>query len=156
MRRWLHFVVPGIVLVLGVGLRFADPPQLADARLRIFDIFQEIKPRPYTPSPVRVVDLDDASLERYGQWPWPRTLVAQLVERLGNAGAAAIAFDIVFSEPDRTSPGRIADLWPPGRRGAGPRCGARTPHNPTDPAPRPRRSPTTTTCSPRPSPGPGS
>ena len=112
MRRWLHFVVPGIVLVLGVGLRFADPPQLADARLRIFDIFQEIKPRPYTPSPVRVVDLDDASLARYGQWPWPRTLVARLVDRLGDAGAAVIAFDIVFSEPDRTSPGRIVDLWP--------------------------------------------
>jgi adenylate cyclase len=59
---------------------------------------------------VKIVDIDDESLAKLGQWPWPRTDVARLANRLAKAGAAAVAFDIVFSEPDRTSPARIAAL----------------------------------------------
>lgn len=77
----------------------------------VFDTYQRIYPRPYSPVPVRIVDLDDASMERLGQWPWPRTIVAEMVARLANMGAAVIAFDSVFSEPDRTSPGNIIPLW---------------------------------------------
>ena len=50
-----------------------------------------------------VVDIDEESLARYGQWPWPRYRVAQLLERVRDLGAAAVALDIVFAEPDRTS-----------------------------------------------------
>ena len=80
--------------------------------MRVFDVYQRLAPREYEPVPVKYVDLDDESLERIGQWPWPRTFVAQLVAQLTNAGAAAIVFDIVFAEPDRTSPQYIVDLWP--------------------------------------------
>ncbi|MCX8232125.1 MAG: adenylate/guanylate cyclase domain-containing protein, partial [Alphaproteobacteria bacterium] len=80
--------------------------------MRVFDVYQRLAPREYVPVPVKYVDLDDESLERIGQWPWPRTFVAQLVAQLANAGAAAIVFDIVFAEPDRTSPKYIVDLWP--------------------------------------------
>ncbi|HSG96173.1 MAG TPA: CHASE2 domain-containing protein, partial [Afifellaceae bacterium] len=52
-------------------------------------------------------DIDDASLEQLGQWPWPRTLLAQLVVNLMNAGAQAVAFDMVFAESDRSSPDKI-------------------------------------------------
>ena len=51
-----------------------------------------------------IVDIDEESLAAYGQWPWPRTRIAQLVDAITNAGAAAIAFDIMFPEPDRMSP----------------------------------------------------
>ncbi len=113
MARWLHVIIPSILLVLGLALRVIDPPVLADMRMKVFDTFQQIEPRDYTPVPVRIVDVDDESLARLGQWPWPRTLVARLVERLNRAGAAAIAFGIVFSEPDRTSPSRFLDRWFP-------------------------------------------
>jgi adenylate cyclase len=62
--------------------------------------------------PVRIVAIDDESLERLGQWPWPRTLVAGLVDRLAAAGAAVVAFDVVFAEPDRSSPERVLPSWP--------------------------------------------
>jgi adenylate cyclase len=58
---------------------------------------------------VVIVDIDEKSLRAYGQWPWSRDLVADLVERLGKLGAAAIAFDILFAEPDRMSPAEIAN-----------------------------------------------
>ena len=53
---------------------------------------------------MRVVDIDEASLKAVGQWPWPRTVLADLVDKLVAGGAAAIGFDIVFPEPDRMSP----------------------------------------------------
>jgi adenylate cyclase len=55
-----------------------------------------------------VVDIDDESIRRLGQWPWPRTQIAKLTDRLGQAGASVVAFDVVFSESDRTSPAQLA------------------------------------------------
>ena len=63
-----------------------------------------LAPRPYQPAPVRIVDIDEASLARLGQWPWPRVKVAKLISELRELGASAIASDFIFAEPDRTSP----------------------------------------------------
>jgi adenylate cyclase len=60
---------------------------------------------------VVIVDIDEASLRKLGQWPWPRTLVAEMIERLTKLGAAVIAFDVVFAEPDRLSPKLAADVF---------------------------------------------
>ena len=107
----LHLVVPLSMLALALGLR-VGAPSFERYQLDVFDVFQRLEPRAYVESPVRVVDLDDASLERIGQWPWPRTDVAQLLVNLANAGVAAVALDIVFAEPDRTSPARVLPKWP--------------------------------------------
>ncbi len=104
--RWL---LPLAVLGLALGLRVAEPELVQELQLRVFDRFQRISPRPYQEVPVRIVDVDDATLERVGQWPWPRTRVAELVTRLFRDGAAVVVFDAVFAEPDRTSPLRLLD-----------------------------------------------
>src|SRR3954467_544282 len=102
-------VVAGLVPVLLVALaKFADLPMLAEARGLVFDSYQRLAPRPYRDAGVRVVDIDDESVRRLGQWPWPRTGLARLTRSIADAGAAAIVFDIVFSEADRPSPARIA------------------------------------------------
>jgi len=111
MSRWLQFAIPLLILAAAVAIRAVDPAPLQDMRLRVFDSFQRIEPRAYRESPVVVVDIDDESLARLGQWPWPRTLVADLVVALRNAGAATVAFDIVFAEPDRTAPALLARQW---------------------------------------------
>ncbi|MBA1273099.1 adenylate/guanylate cyclase domain-containing protein [Pseudomonas azotifigens] len=76
----------------------------------LFDQYQRWQPRSApTGSPsIQIVDIDDASLARLGQWPWPRTRMAELLDRLREAGAAVVVFDVLFAEPDRTSPSRIA------------------------------------------------
>ena len=113
IRRRLHILIPLAVLVGFAAIRTGEPPVVEQARLLVFDTFMRLGPRAYDPSvPVRIVDLDDESLERLGQWPWPRNLVARLVDRLNELGAAVIAFDMVFAEPDRTSPGRMLAMWP--------------------------------------------
>jgi adenylate cyclase len=98
-----------IVLLLDVALlRLWDPAPLEALRLRTFDLFQLIEPRRFVEAPVVIVDIDEESLAEIGQWPWPRTLVAKIVFELTRMGAAAIAFDIIFGEPDRLSPDMIA------------------------------------------------
>jgi adenylate cyclase len=101
-----------VALLIGLALlRINDPAPIEELRLRTFDTFQRIDPRIKTARPVRVIDIDDKSLAKYGQWPWPRTRIAELVNRLTRLGAAVIAFDILFSEPDRLTPGVAADSF---------------------------------------------
>src|SRR6516164_5055815 len=85
-------------------LRYADPFFVRALRLIAFDNFQRLDPAPYDPNlPVRIVDIDEKSLSFIGQWPWPRTTVRDLLMELTSKGAAAVAFDVLFAEPDRTS-----------------------------------------------------
>ncbi|WP_321501592.1 adenylate/guanylate cyclase domain-containing protein [Breoghania sp.] len=109
-RKTVFVVVAGMLsLAVMIGLRLANPPFVEAVRELTFDYYQRLWPREYVPMPVRIVDIDDAALAEYGQWPWPRTRIAALVKRLSELGAASISFDMVFSEPDRTSPGRFAE-----------------------------------------------
>jgi adenylate cyclase len=98
-------VIVGLVIVAILTiLRASDPQLMRQAREVAFDEYQRIAPRAFQDLPVRVIDIDEASLKEFGQWPWPRDRMARLVDRLSEMGAAAIAFDILFSEPDRLSP----------------------------------------------------
>lgn len=98
-------VLPGLaVTALLFALQIAHLGVAVELRNLVFDVYQRMTPRPYEVAPVRVVDIDDATLAKLGQWPWPRTDLAHLTRLLANAGAASIAYDIVFSESDRTSP----------------------------------------------------
>lgn len=112
MKRIWSYLVPALILFGVLALQYNFPIQVESLRIRVFDIFQQIKPRPYQMTPVRIIDIDDESLEKLGQWPWPRTLLADLIARLTSGGAQAIAFDIVFSERDRTSPQEMFSSWP--------------------------------------------
>ena len=101
-----------LVTALTVMVALSAPRWAEQIDYWLFDRFQQAAPRAYDPDgPVRIIDIDSASLARIGQWPWPRTYVAEMVERLTALGAATIAFDLVFAEPDRTSPRRAAASW---------------------------------------------
>lgn len=97
------------VLALVSLLQFSGAAPLERVRMQVFDAYQIAAPRSNVgDNLVAVVDVDEESIERLGQWPWPRTELAELNRRLGQAGAASVAYDVVFSEPDRTSPSEIA------------------------------------------------
>jgi len=103
-RKLLYplFVTAFLAVFAAIGV--ANPFFLQSMRLLAFDSLQNLAPRAYdVRQPVRVVDIDDKSLEKLGQWPWPRTVMASLVQKIGEAGAASITTDIMYAEPDRTS-----------------------------------------------------
>ena len=112
-RRFLR-VKPGAPVLAGLAamllvalLQLIHFPPLERVGLQVFDAYQRASPREWRNPPVAVVDIDEDSLARLGQWPWPRTDLARLNRILAAAGARAIAYDIVFSEPDRTSPAAV-------------------------------------------------
>jgi adenylate cyclase len=98
------------ILLALVALRYWDPRIISTLRLRGFDMEQEITPRVYRPLPVRIVAIDDKSLKRFGQWPWPRAELALLVDRIAQGKPSALGVDIIFAEPDRFSPPQLALL----------------------------------------------
>ncbi|WP_439396116.1 CHASE2 domain-containing protein [Bradyrhizobium sp. PMVTL-01] len=114
LRRWfaqkfgLARLMCLALLVVFAAARLWDPPPIQELRLRTFDMFQLIDPRHKTIRPVTIVDIDDKSLAKFGQWPWSRTRIADVITNLTNNGAVAIGFDVVFSEPDRLNPDLVA------------------------------------------------
>src|SRR3954465_4235968 len=102
-----------VLLVAFAALRVWDPPPVEELRARTFDTFQVIDPRVKTMRPVTIVDIDEKSLAdpRLAQWPWARTRIADIVANLTRLGAVVIAFDAVFSEPDRLNPNIAADTF---------------------------------------------
>jgi len=89
-----------------------DPAPVELVRNKSFDQYQRMQPRDPGVGASRqvvVVDIDEKSLAALGQWPWPRTLLAEMVDRLTKMGAAVIGFDIFFVERDRMSPDLFAN-----------------------------------------------
>jgi adenylate cyclase len=111
MNKWLQPALASLVLAIALALRWYDPPILGDLRALVFDQYQRVAPREYKEAPVKIVDIDDESLKRYGQWPWPRGLIAELLAKLREQEVASVAMDMVFAEPDRTAPSMVFSGW---------------------------------------------
>src|SRR5262249_27409432 len=92
--------VPVIVAALLVQYRPAFLGRLDDSTSDLFQ--RSARPRPPAPGIV-IVDVDERSLSTVGQWPWRRDVVGRLISRLRDAGASAVALDVIFAEPDRAS-----------------------------------------------------
>jgi adenylate cyclase len=99
------------MLLGAVAMKIQNNPMVEGLQYKVFDTFQRLRPRTYTPQPITILDLDNETLAKLGQWPWPRTLLADLTTRLHEFGVASVAMDIVFAEPDRTSPKNLLPLW---------------------------------------------
>jgi adenylate cyclase len=115
-RRYTQLLYIALVTALIGGailLRYADPFFVRALRLVAFDHYQRLDPAPYDPDlPIRIIDIDEKSLSMYGQWPWPRTTVRDLLLALTSKGASVVAFDVLFAEPDRTSVEAIVKQLP--------------------------------------------
>jgi adenylate cyclase len=117
LRRWFgrkfgYARLVCLALLIGfAALRVADPGPIQELRVRTFDSFQRIDPRVKAARPVTIVDIDERSLAKLGQFPWPRTRIADLVTDLTRLGAIVIAFDVIFSEPDRLNPDVAAETF---------------------------------------------
>jgi adenylate cyclase len=110
-RHLSHGITLLLVLLAALTVRWVDTAGLRDLRLMAFDSLQRLDPRPYQPLPITILDIDERALDQFGQWPWSRALLARIMDRLGEAGAAVVALDVVFAEADRTAPAQTLALW---------------------------------------------
>jgi len=111
-RRWkipVASLVCIAILIAGMLIRIIDPPFVESLRVKTFDLYQRLSPRPLGDYPVGIIDIDEKSLAKIGQWPWPRTMIAKLLDQAHRMGAAVVGFDVVFAEQDRMSPALVAN-----------------------------------------------
>jgi adenylate cyclase len=115
--RLSHQAAAATAGLVALALLWVQLPVIESARNYLFDLYQVAEPRPPVEDPpVLIVDIDDASITRLGQWPWPRSVMAKLVAKLAKGGASAIGFDVAFAEPDRTSGEALLALFPEGKQ----------------------------------------
>lgn len=113
--RWAALVLLALLLPL---MAIPGHSPLERLRLAWFDFYQYAIPRAVRSDDVTIVEIDERALRKLGQWPWPRDQLADLVRRIGEAGAITIGLDIVMPEPDRMSPETVVARLQPHRSGA--------------------------------------
>jgi serine phosphatase RsbU (regulator of sigma subunit) len=104
--RLAGFAALGLCLAV---TSLADSDRLGEGA---FDLYQRIMPRSVERFPTRIVEIDEASLTRYGPWPWPRSRLAELAQAAFDGGALAIGFDMIFPEPDRQGAAHLSRSYP--------------------------------------------
>lgn len=112
-NKWIHIGVLLTLLVSAVYFSGSNHEMRKRLQYATFDTYNKLYPREAS-NKISIVDIDEESLVRLGQFPWPRNVMADIITRLNDLGAKVIAFDIVFAEADRTSPNRIAQNLPEG------------------------------------------
>jgi len=100
---WLAMTLIAVLLTLALGERM---------QRGVFDGWQAIAPRDLSDTDLRVVMIDERSIDALGPWPWPRYHLARLTEELADRKAKVIAFDILFPEHDRIGPDTFVSLYP--------------------------------------------
>jgi adenylate cyclase len=89
-----------LTLALVVGIRIADPTFVESVRLRYFDTL--ITSKEVTVNNIVTVNIDEATLDKYGQWPLPRAEYAKIIKDLYDRGAGLVVLNVLMAEPDRT------------------------------------------------------
>jgi adenylate cyclase len=100
------------LLLIAAAAQLSAVPHVLQIRQGLFDTYQRLLPRERKSQPAVVVAVDEESLARLGQWPWPRTRIAELVDQIAKLEPAAVGFDVLFMEPDRLSPALVAESVP--------------------------------------------
>ena len=95
----IWMVVAFAIVLLGVRIDNSDA--VKTLRYKTWDKFQTIQPRETLSDSVTVINITEQDLKRYGQWPWPRHVMAMLHAKIADAGAILVNYNILFAEPDR-------------------------------------------------------
>ena len=96
---WMVIIFAFVLL----GVRLDNNDYVKTLRYKTWDYFQKVSPRTKVSDAVTVINITEADLKRYGQWPWPRHIVAAVHQKLITYGAGVVNYNILFAEPDRMS-----------------------------------------------------
>jgi adenylate cyclase len=97
-------ILTGLLITIGLPLLILSMPTfLVYFNGKLYDEYLKRNAQVSASERILIVDIDESSLLQYGQWPWPRDIIAEIIDTLNKAGAAAIGLDMMFPERDRTS-----------------------------------------------------
>jgi adenylate cyclase len=101
MKKYLtHWITAFITLAVLTSFHYGNSNVVEILRLKQFDLLQQTD-KPVVSNDIGIVTIDEASIEKYGQWPWSRDVLADIIWKLRRDGAGIIVIPILFSEEDR-------------------------------------------------------
>ena len=107
LYKYKNYTTLFILLFLLIALKTANPSFVKAISFLSFDLYQKIFPLKKESSEVVIIDIDEKSLKKFGQFPWNRSVFARIIENVNTAEPKAIGFDVFFSEKDKQSPEEI-------------------------------------------------
>ena len=109
--KYINYVIFLLILILLILLKSFNPNFIKSISFLSFDLYQKAIPLNKQDSEVIIIDVDEKSLGKFGQFPWNRSVFAKIIENVNQANPKAIGFDIFFSEKDKQSPEEIIDAY---------------------------------------------
>ena len=103
MRIFTSIWMVVVFAIVLIGIRIDNSDSVKTLRYKTWDKFQTIHPREVVSDSVTVVNITESDLKTYGQWPWPRHVMAMLHAKIADAGAILVNYNILFAEADRMS-----------------------------------------------------
>ena len=107
LLKYKNYLIFFILLIFLIALKITNPAFIKSISYISFDLYQKAFPLEKRDSNVVIIDIDEKSLGKFGQFPWSRSIFAKIVEKVNDAEPKAIGFDIFFSEKDKQSPQEI-------------------------------------------------
>ncbi len=105
--KYQNYLIFLIILVLLITLKIANPSFVKSISYLSFDLYQKVFPLEKGDTEVIIIDIDEKSLGKFGQFPWSRSVFAKIIENVNKASPKVIGFDIFFTEKDKQSPEEI-------------------------------------------------
>ena len=106
-NKFSNYISFLVILILLVSLKIANPGFVKSISFLSFDLYQKIFTLDKNDSEVIIIDIDEKSLGKFGQFPWSRSVFAKILEKVNKDQPKAIGFDIFFTEKDKQSPDEI-------------------------------------------------
>ena len=106
LLKHLNYIIFSILLIILITIKITNPSFVKSISYLSFDIYQKIFAEKKD-SQVIIIDIDEKSLGKFGQFPWNRSIFAKILDQLNTSNPKAIGFDIFFTEKDKQSPEAI-------------------------------------------------
>ncbi len=111
LSKYKNYLIFFILLTILIGLKIINPSFIKSISYLSFDLYQKVFPLEKRDTDVIIIDIDEKSLGKFGQFPWNRSVFAKIIENVNLANPKAIGFDIFFSEKDKQSPEEIIKAY---------------------------------------------
>ena len=107
-KNYLSFFA---LLIFLISIKIANPSFVKSISFISFDLYQKIFPLEKNETDVVIIDIDEKSLGKFGQFPWSRSVFAKIIDQVNSAAPKAIGFDVFFTEKDKQSPEEIIKAY---------------------------------------------
>ena len=111
LLKYKNYLIFFVLLILLIALKILNPSFIKSISFISFDLYQKTFPLVKQDSNVVIIDIDEKSLGKFGQFPWSRSVFAKIIENVKVSEPKAIGFDIFFSEKDKQSPDEIIKAY---------------------------------------------